>query len=189
MRRCVSATVPVELDLGPPTRFAAHVEVAGCYVVAEALTNTAKHANASRARVLVEERDGRVCISIGGDDDRDGGGELEGGFGLSGIRDRVEALGGSFRLSKPARPRHGGRRGVARDRRPRPTRNVAPGIVLADDDARICGVEGPLSVDPPRVTTPSAFVISVHAMLSFCNGTQPRPRLPNDRGRTARRPP
>jgi signal transduction histidine kinase len=93
------ATVPVELDLGPPTRFAAQVEVAGYYVVSEALTNTAKHANASRARVLVDERDGRVCVSI--DDDGDGGAELEGGSGLSGLRDRVEALGGSFRLSSP----------------------------------------------------------------------------------------
>jgi signal transduction histidine kinase len=93
------ATVPVELDLGPPARFTAQVEVATYYVVSEALTNTAKHANASRARVLVEERDGRVCVSI--DDDGDGGAELEGGSGLAGLRDRVEALGGSFRLSSP----------------------------------------------------------------------------------------
>jgi signal transduction histidine kinase len=93
------ATVPVELDLGPPSRFAAHVEVAAYYVVSEALTNTAKHANASRARVMVQERDGRVCVSIG--DDGDGGAEMSTGSGLAGLRDRVEALGGSFRLSSP----------------------------------------------------------------------------------------
>jgi signal transduction histidine kinase len=93
------AAVPVELELGSPTRFAAQVEVAAYYVVSEALTNTAKHANASRARVLVEEQNGRVCVSI--DDDGDGGAELDGGSGLAGLRDRVEALGGSFRLSSP----------------------------------------------------------------------------------------
>jgi signal transduction histidine kinase len=93
------AAVPVELELGPPTRFAAQLEVAAYYVVSEALTNTAKHANASRARVLVEEQDGRVCVSI--DDDGDGGAELDGGSGLAGLRDRVEALGGSFRVSSP----------------------------------------------------------------------------------------
>ena len=97
------AAVPVELELGPPTRFAAQLEVAAYYVVSEALTNTAKHANASRARVVVEEQDGRVCVSI--DDDGDGGAELDGGSGLAGLRDRVEALGGSFRVSSP--PGHG----------------------------------------------------------------------------------
>jgi signal transduction histidine kinase len=94
------ASVPVELDLGPPTRFAAHVEVAAYYVVSEALTNTAKHANASRARVRVQPLDDRVCVSIG--DDGGGGAELgDGGSGLAGLRDRVEALGGSFSLSSP----------------------------------------------------------------------------------------
>jgi signal transduction histidine kinase len=93
------ATVPVQLDLGPPTRFAAHVEVAAYYVVSEALTNTAKHANASRARVTVQARNDRVCVTIG--DDGCGGAEMNGGSGLAGLRDRVEALGGSFRLSSP----------------------------------------------------------------------------------------
>jgi signal transduction histidine kinase len=97
------ATVPVELHLGPPTRFAAQVEVAAYYVVSEALTNSAKHANASRARVLVEQRDGRVRITI--DDDGEGGAEMDSGSGLTGLRDRVEALGGSFELLSP--PGHG----------------------------------------------------------------------------------
>jgi signal transduction histidine kinase len=93
------ATVPVELDVAPRIRYAEQVEVAGYYVVSEALTNTAKHANASRARVLVEERNGHVCLSI--EDDGEGGAELGAGSGLTGLRDRVEALGGSFGLSSP----------------------------------------------------------------------------------------
>ncbi len=91
------ATVPVKVVLGPPRRFAPEVEVAAYYVVSEALANTAKHANASRARVLISERTGRVRVSI--DDDGDGGARMEAGSGLAGLRDRVEALGGSFRLS------------------------------------------------------------------------------------------
>src|SRR5262249_29207391 len=71
------ATVPVELDLGLPARFAPQVEVAAYYVVSEALTNTAKHANASRAHVVVEQRDGHVCIAI--EDDGEGGAEIEDG--------------------------------------------------------------------------------------------------------------
>jgi signal transduction histidine kinase len=51
--------------------------------------------------VLVEGQNGRVCVSI--DDDGDGGAELAGGSGLAGLRDRVEALGGSFSLSSPPR--------------------------------------------------------------------------------------
>ena len=119
------AAVPVELELGPPTRFAAQLEVAAYYVVSEALTNTAKHANASRARVRVEEQDGRVRVSI--DDDGDGGAEPDGGTGLAGLRDRVEALGGSFRAEQPARPGHDRRRGAPRHRGRRTTRDVASG--------------------------------------------------------------
>jgi PAS domain S-box-containing protein len=93
------AALPVELDIESETRLAPHVEVAAYYVVSEALTNTAKHANASRARVSVEQQEGRVRLSI--DDDGDGGADPEGGSGLVGLRDRVEALGGSFSLSSP----------------------------------------------------------------------------------------
>jgi signal transduction histidine kinase len=90
------APLPVELDLGVSARFAPQVEVAVYYVVSEALTNTAKHANATRAHVSIEHCASRVRLAI--DDDGEGGAKLEGGSGLAGLRDRVEALGGSFSL-------------------------------------------------------------------------------------------
>jgi signal transduction histidine kinase len=93
------APIPVELDLGVPARFAPQVEVALYYVVSEALTNTAKHANATRAHVSVEQCTSSVRLAI--DDDGEGGAKLEGGSGLAGLRDRVEALGGSFSLRSP----------------------------------------------------------------------------------------
>ena len=93
------APVPVELDLGPETRLPEPIEVAAYYVVSEALTNAAKHADASRARVAIERQDGRIRLSI--DDDGIGGADASHGSGLIGLRDRVEALGGSFSVLSP----------------------------------------------------------------------------------------
>jgi signal transduction histidine kinase len=88
--------VPVELDLRTDARFPEPVEAATYYVVSEALTNTAKHAHAQRAHVFVEERTGALRLSVR--DDGVGGAAPE-GSGLIGLRDRVEALGGSFEVS------------------------------------------------------------------------------------------
>jgi len=93
------SAVPVELDAQADSRFPAQVEVAAYYVASEALTNATKHARASRARVVVEERDGTLHLSIG--DDGVGGAEPAQGSGLLGLRDRVEALGGSIHVSSP----------------------------------------------------------------------------------------
>jgi signal transduction histidine kinase len=89
----------VELDAEAESRFPAHVEVAAYYVISEALTNTAKHARASRAHVVVGEWDGTLHLSIG--DDGVGGAEPAEGYGLTGLRDRVEALGGSIHVTSP----------------------------------------------------------------------------------------
>jgi signal transduction histidine kinase len=88
------SAVPVELDVRAETRFPEPVEVAAYYVVSEALTNTTKHARASLTRVAVEERDGNLRVSVR--DDGVGGAEPRRGSGLIGLRDRVEALGGSI---------------------------------------------------------------------------------------------
>ena len=66
------------------------------YVVAEALTNAAKHANAFRAAVYVEAVAGELRISVC--DDGRGGADFTGGTGLVGLKDRVEALGGRIAL-------------------------------------------------------------------------------------------
>ena len=93
------SAVPVELDAPADSRFPAQIEVAAYYVVSEALTNTTKHARASRASIVVEERDGTLHLSVG--DDGIGGAEPAQGSGLLGLRDRVEALGGSIHVSSP----------------------------------------------------------------------------------------
>ena len=91
------SAVPVDLELGAEDRLPEPVEVAAYYVISEALTNTAKHARASHARVAVQQRDGVLWLSVG--DDGVGGAEPARGSGLIGLRDRVEALGGSIQVT------------------------------------------------------------------------------------------
>jgi signal transduction histidine kinase len=93
------SAVPVELTVGTRSRYPAPLEVAAYYVVSEALTNTAKHAGASHAEVSLEERDGKLRLSVR--DDGAGGAEASGGSGLVGLYDRVEALGGSILVVSP----------------------------------------------------------------------------------------
>jgi signal transduction histidine kinase len=93
------AAVLVDLDLQTQARFPGPVEVAAYYVVSEALTNMTKHADASYVTVLMEERYGTMRLSV--QDDGVGGADPARGSGLVGIRDRVEALGGSFEVTSP----------------------------------------------------------------------------------------
>jgi signal transduction histidine kinase len=91
--------VPVELDLAVDRRLTESVEVAAYYVVAEALTNTAKYARASVVRVRVDTRPERLHLSI--EDDGIGGADTANGSGLIGLTDRVEAIGGQLTISSP----------------------------------------------------------------------------------------
>ena len=91
--------VPLELDLDLDGRLEEPIEVAAYYVISEALTNTAKHAQASRAQVRVETRDDTLEVTIR--DDGAGGADPAGGSGLIGLADRVEALGGTLEISSP----------------------------------------------------------------------------------------
>ncbi|MEN3269969.1 GAF domain-containing protein, partial [Pseudonocardia sp.] len=94
------AAIPVELDIQTEYRAADPIEVAAYYVVSEALTNTTRHARASCARVTVQQRDALLHLSIR--DDGIGGADPVGGSGLIGLRDRVQALGGSIEVdSRP----------------------------------------------------------------------------------------
>ncbi|MDQ3865935.1 MAG: histidine kinase, partial [Actinomycetota bacterium] len=94
------SAVPVELNVRADGRLPEPVEVAGYYVVSEALTNAAKHAHASVAYVDVEASDGVLELSVR--DDGTGGADPARGSGLVGLADRVEALGGRIEVVSPA---------------------------------------------------------------------------------------
>jgi signal transduction histidine kinase len=96
------ATVPVQLSVGVEGRLHEPVEVAAYYVVAESLSNVCKHADAASATVAVARANGQLVVEIV--DDGVGGADSEGGSGLRGLADRVEALGGRLRVWTP----HGG---------------------------------------------------------------------------------
>ena len=92
--------VPVVLDARLPGGVAESVEVAAYYFVAETLTNTTKHAEASRIDVTVELRDGRLWVCVR--DDGVGGADPACGSGLVGLKDRIEAFGGTMTLDSPS---------------------------------------------------------------------------------------
>jgi signal transduction histidine kinase len=94
------SAVPVELSLAADRRLPERVEVAAYYVVSEALTNAAKHAHASVVNVALHTDDAILRLTIR--DDGVGGANLGQGSGLIGLRDRVEALGGTLQLTSPA---------------------------------------------------------------------------------------
>jgi signal transduction histidine kinase len=93
------STVLVELDLRAGARLPERVEVAAYYVVAEALTNAAKHARASVIQVETEAAEGALQVWIR--DDGTGGADPVWGSGLVGLKDRVEALGGTITVYSP----------------------------------------------------------------------------------------
>jgi signal transduction histidine kinase len=92
--------VPVELQVRMEGRLPARVEVTAYYVVAEALTNVAKHASASAVEVDVDRDDGLVRLAIR--DDGVGAADPGRGSGLIGLKDRVEATGGILHVESRA---------------------------------------------------------------------------------------
>jgi signal transduction histidine kinase len=91
------ASLPVDVAVAVERRPPAAVEVAAYYLVAEALTNSAKHACATRATVHAFVAGSRLVVVV--TDDGIGGARMNGGSGLRGLADRVEALGGTLRVS------------------------------------------------------------------------------------------
>ncbi|WP_202125924.1 sensor histidine kinase [Actinomadura physcomitrii] len=91
--------IPVEMDLGGAGRAPAAVEAAAYFVVAEALTNIAKHSGARTASVAVRREGDRLLIRVR--DDGKGGADAGRGSGLAGIRRRVAALDGTTRIDSP----------------------------------------------------------------------------------------
>jgi signal transduction histidine kinase len=99
----------VEINGVPDERLPEPVEAAAYYLIAEAITNVAKHANASHVAVSVRRDQGRVFVEVA--DDGVGGADPIAGSGLHGLADRVEALHGHLRVDSP---RGGGTRLEAR---------------------------------------------------------------------------
>jgi signal transduction histidine kinase len=91
--------VPVEIEELPSERLAAPVEAAAYYVVAEAITNVAKYARASHAKVAIRRANGTATVTIR--DDGVGGADPGRGSGLRGLAARVEALNGRLEIDSP----------------------------------------------------------------------------------------
>jgi signal transduction histidine kinase len=93
--------VPTKLELGvedgslPPM-----VESAAYFVLAEGLANALKHSRATECAVRLACADGRLHVEV--QDNGIGGAAVEGGTGLSGLSDRIDALGGELRIDSPS---------------------------------------------------------------------------------------
>ena len=107
--------IPVQLSISVPRTLSQHVEISAYYIVAEALTNIAKHARATAAAVTVDIAGESVRAEVR--DDGAGGANFADGTGLLGLKDRIEAFGGrlflhsvsgegtSLRAEPPSSPR------------------------------------------------------------------------------------
>jgi signal transduction histidine kinase len=94
------SVVPVELDAAPlGRRLDAAAETAAYFVIAEALTNVAKHSRASRCAIGLRHGAGTLRVWV--TDDGVGGAALAKGHGLQGLHDRLHAAGGRLRVTSP----------------------------------------------------------------------------------------
>jgi signal transduction histidine kinase len=94
------STIPAELDAGPLNRrLDAAAETAAYFVIAEALTNVAKHSHARRCAIGLRHSAGTLRVWV--TDDGAGGAALDKGHGLRGLDDRLHAAGGRLRVTSP----------------------------------------------------------------------------------------
>jgi two-component system sensor histidine kinase DesK len=96
--RLLLASSMVHLDYGPPPELPGEIERGLSLVLREAATNIARHAAASRARIEWVHEHARVCMQVS---DNGRGGIDSAGNGLSGMRERVRALGGTLTIDSP----------------------------------------------------------------------------------------
>lgn len=92
--------VPVEISVDLDTRPTVAIESTAYFVVAEALTNATKHAEATRLEVRVRREEGMVVVEI--EDNGVGGARIEPGGGLEGLTTRAATVDGRFTISSPA---------------------------------------------------------------------------------------
>ncbi|OCB55216.1 histidine kinase [Mycobacterium vulneris] len=105
VQRAETSGVPTTLQVELPRRLPDEVESVAYFVVAEALTNIAKHANASQAVVTVRLDGAANVLYVSVFDDGQGGAVIDAGdnaTGLRGLDERVRAAGGTFGVSSPA---------------------------------------------------------------------------------------
>jgi len=96
--------LPVRVQVRADGRLPASCEATAYYVAAEAFTNAAKHAAASAVDILIERSDSELTVQVRDDGvGGAGGADAARGSGLVGVRDRVEAVGGTMTLDSPAR--------------------------------------------------------------------------------------
>jgi signal transduction histidine kinase len=96
------STLPVELDVQVEEKLPDVIEEAAYYVAAEAITNAVKHSGADLIRLRIAHQDDELTVAV--EDDGVGGASLSPdgeGTGLSGLRDRLEPLGGTLALESP----------------------------------------------------------------------------------------
>jgi signal transduction histidine kinase len=95
--------VPVQLEVAITDALPEPIQVATYYLVAEALTNAAKHAGASTVEVHLDAggESGDPVLRVWVADDGRGGADPHSGSGLVGLNDRVQALGGRLWLHSP----------------------------------------------------------------------------------------
>jgi signal transduction histidine kinase len=98
----MAARSPIPIKLGglPPRRLSPSAEASAYYVIAEAVANAQKHARASTIRLSVRTRGSAVVVEVA--DDGAGGASETPGSGLEGLRERVEAVGGTFAVDSPS---------------------------------------------------------------------------------------
>jgi signal transduction histidine kinase len=95
----LASRMPVPVEIGVSVeRFPSAVEATAYFIVAEALTNVAKHAHARHAQVTARVTDGALQVQVS--DDGVGGARPDGG-GLLGLADRLGVLDGSLRVDSP----------------------------------------------------------------------------------------
>jgi PAS domain S-box-containing protein len=99
----VAQRLPIEVDVeAPDQRLPENIEATAYYIVSEALTNVAKHAQATRANVAMTLDGDALKFEI--KDDGRGGADPSAGSGILGLRDRAEAVGGTlFVISPPGK--------------------------------------------------------------------------------------
>ncbi|MCG8152268.1 sensor histidine kinase, partial [Pimelobacter simplex] len=90
---------PVGVAVDVPRELPVAAETAAYFVVAEALTNVAKHSQATRAQVAVHQQDGVLVVTV--DDDGRGGASLAPGRGLAGLRERLAGVEGHLEVASP----------------------------------------------------------------------------------------